>query len=252
MSGQFFCTLCYSNQHTIRKCDKVVCNQCSQRAHQPRDRKQLCSVRTISVIFAHNETVRVAVTPRSIRDMPNLGMFLRTLPEIQPTTVSGNEFASFGNRMDIKYNERDDIIPSLQNGHEDTETLIHVTPAHIKISAKYSILNGELYEDTTREATGSRKAAAPPAGVYALLINETMFRTTVCLQINRTKYYLEWRAMQNTPHRYAVVVSSTHNYRARMGPPTRRPIADRRSGGIFHGPKQRNCTGRRHTAARTN
>lgn len=226
MSGQLFCTLCYSNQHNIRNCMKVVCNRCRQEGHQLRDCKQLRSVQTVSVIFAHNETVRAAVTPHSIRNMPSIGMFLRTLPEMPPTIVNENKFDSFGNRIDLKYNERDDIVLSLQDGREETETLIHITPAHIKVSAKYSILNGELYEDTTREATGSRRLPAPPASAYVLLINEAMFRTTVCLEINQIKYYLEWRALHKNSYRYAVVVSSTHNYRARMGPPPRRSIAD--------------------------
>lgn len=137
--------------------------------------------------------------------------------------------------MNIKYNNRDEIVVSLQNGREEAETMIHIAPAHIKVSAKYSILHGELYEDTTRESTGSRSSIAPPATTHVLLVNEALFRTTVCVEINTTKYYLEWRELFNTEHRYAVVVSSTHNYRARMGPPPRRPIADLAN--FFMGPR---------------
>lgn len=221
--SDLFCTLCRDRRHTIRKCPRVRCNSCQQLGHQLRDCREMRRIKTVDFYFAHEETVRSAVTARQLRDTPNIGAFLRTLPEMEPTVESHNQFSAYGNRLHIDYGEQEDIIVSLQNGFLRAETMVHISPENIKISPKYSIYNGELYEDNVREATGENSMPAPPATVHVLLINRELFNTVVCLEVNENKYYLEWLNVENDA--WAVVISSQHMYNFRRKIPAPRPIA---------------------------
>lgn len=188
------------------------------------DCREMRRIRTVQIHFAHEETVRVAVTTRSLRDTPAIGAFLRSLPEMEPTVEGHNQFSAYGNRMRIDYGEREDIVVSLQNGQIQAETMIHIGPETIEVAAKYSIYNGELYEDNVREATGENVAPAPPFTVHVLMINRELFNTTVCLQVNDNKYYMEWFNIECD--KWAVVMSSQHMYNFRRGNPPPRAIAN--------------------------
>lgn len=138
--------------------------------------------------------------------MPFLAQFLRTLPELEPTVEGHNQFSANGNCLRIDYGARDDIVVSLQSEGEVSETQIHISPSRIKVAAKYSILNNELYEDGNRDATGARTLAAPAAAAHVLLNSNTLFQSTVCLMVNDTKYFMEWHKLFCPDRRWSVVV----------------------------------------------
>lgn len=110
----------------------------------------------------------------------------------------------------IDCGEGEDIIISLQNGFLRAKTMIHISPENIKVSPKYSIYNGELYEDNLREATEENSTPAPPATVHVLMKNRERFNTTVCLELNQHKYCMEWLSVESDI--WLVVISSQHIY----------------------------------------
>lgn len=211
-----FCTLCRTNAHPTRECKKIICHYCKGPGHQLRDCPERRKAGRMAIHFKHDATVGAAVTPRSMRNMPNLGMFLRTLPEMVDTVQGRNQFHSNGNRLNIDYGQADEIMISLQNGVDNNETLIQITPTRIKVSAKYSVLNGELYEDSSRDAFGNNHDIVPQAAAYVLLIDGDMWNSTVCFQLDRVKYFLEWQPVAGRP---AVVMSSTYMYNFRREQP---------------------------------
>lgn len=216
--NNIMCSLCRSRDHTIRDCDKAMCHHCNKRGHLKRDCRQYRTVEKIRVHFPHNITVCAAVSLAPLRRIPNLGAILRKLPEMEDTVEGTNQFWSAANRFNVDYGNRDEILISLLNGSDRAETKIHVSPARIKIATKYSIMNHELYEDGTREASGSLDEVDMPGPIQVVLVAKELFESTVCLQANESKYYLEW-----LPNR-EVVVQSAHLYKLRKGPPPRRPI----------------------------
>lgn len=192
-----------------------------------RDCPELNRIGTIRLWFPHEATVRVAVTPRSLRDMFGMQQFLRTLPEMEPTVEGSNQFSSNGNALQIDYGERDDIVITLQDGQSSAESLIHVVPTRIKIASKYSILTNELYEDSLRDGTGTRSMVIPDAPVHVLLISPTLFQSTVCLQVNEHRYYLDWREILfDNEMRQTVIVQSQYGYRHRVATADRQLVAD--------------------------
>lgn len=214
------CSLCRSRDHTIRDCERAVCHHCNKKGHLKRDCRQYRTVEKIRVHFPHHITVCAAVSPAPLRRIPNLGTILRKLPEIEDTVERSNQFWSTANRFNIDYGNRDEILISLLNGVDRAETKIHVSPARIKIASRYSIMNHELYEDGTREASNSLDEDDTPGPIQVVLVAKEVFESTVCLQVNESKYYLEW-----LPNR-EIAVQSAHVYSLRKGPPPRRPVTN--------------------------
>lgn len=214
------CTYCFSREHNIRSCDRVLCHSCGNRGHLKRDCRKYRRVNRIRLYFARDYTVRAAVTPTPLRRIPNLGTFLRSLRDLDDTVMGHNQFWSDGNQLNIDYGDQDDILISLQNGILDDETRIDISPARIKVAEKYSILAHELYDDATRSAHGSRNDVDTQAKVHIVLVSEQLFGSTVCLEINETKYYLEWKQNRD------VVVQSEHLYQFRRGPPPPFPVRE--------------------------
>lgn len=174
-----------------------------------RDCPKLREVRLIQLHFPFHETIRAVVTPRSIRDMPHLAQ--TTLPDMENIEIDGNRFSSNGNCLTIDYSGRSEMVISMQNGMEPHETQIFVTPQRIKIGAKYSILSTELYEDTERESLGYSNSEASPEKAYVLLVAERLFQSTLCLTVNNTRYYLDWRQLTE-PSRWAAVFQTSYLY----------------------------------------
>lgn len=214
------CSLCRSRDHKIRDCDQAVCHHCNKKGHLKRDCRQYRTVEKIRLHFPHDMTVHAGVNKAPLRRIPNLGTILRKLPDLEDTVEGTNQFWAEGNRLNIDYGNRDEILVSLMNGVDQAETKIHVSPARIKIASKYSIMNHELYEDGTREASGSLDDADVTGPIQIAVVARELFDSTVCLQANGSKYYLEWLSNRD------VVVQSSHLYKLRMGPPPRRPIAN--------------------------
>lgn len=211
-----FCTICLTRDHATRDCENVVCFFCRRTGHQMRDCRRRRCTEQLAIHFPFAATVGAAVTPRSMRDMPNLGMFLRSLPDMAETVEGHNQFYSVENQLRIDYGQSDEIVISLQSGNDNEETLIRITPSRIKVAAKYSIMNGELYEDHFRDAFGNRNTVTPAAAAYVLLICNEMWNSTVCFQSGNTKYYIEWQKLNGRP---SAVVSSTYMYHYRRTHP---------------------------------
>lgn len=168
-------------------------------------------------VVPNDSPVHAAISPRSKRDMAHAARFLRTLPELEPTTEGSNQFSSNGNSLIIDYGERDDIAISIQNGQSSAETLIHVAPGRIKIAGKFSILTRELYEDNGRDSVGTRNMQVPNARVHVLLVSPKIFLSTVCVQVNADKYYLEWRpCTRNNERAYTAHVTTDFMYQFRL------------------------------------
>lgn len=213
------CSLCHSRSHTIRDCDQVICHHCNKKGHQKRDCRSYRTVEKIQLYFPHDITVFAAVSKAPLRRIPDLAAIIRKLPDMEDTVQGTNQFWSTSNRFKIDYGNTDEIIISLQNGVDSSETKIHISPARIKVAVRYSIMNHELYEDSSHEASNSLNEADVMGPIQVVLVAKQLFESTVCLQANDSKYYLEW--LQNRE----VVVQSAHMYNLRRGPPPRRPIA---------------------------
>lgn len=218
------CTVCYARDHVARDCRRVACNFCQQLGHLKRDCPEYRRVRTVRVYFEHSLNVRAAITPTSNRSQTELFEFLRTLPEMNRTVKSNHVFSSNGNTLLIEYTGRSEIQVSLQNGLQVNETLIQIGTSRVKISSKYSILSHELYEDNDRDGMGSHRQDARIVPVNVLLVAEQMFQSTVCIEVNNSKYYVEWRRMNALNRPWSVVVQTDYMYRFRRGPPAPRLI----------------------------
>lgn len=145
--------------------------------------------------------------------MAHAAQFLRTLPEIEPTTEGSNQFSSDGNSLIIDYGERDGIAISIQSGQSNEETLIHIAPGRIKLAGKFSILTRELYEDNGRDSVGTLDMQVPNTRVHVLLVSPDILRSTVCVQANGDKYYLEWSpCSRNNERLHAAHVTTEFMY----------------------------------------
>lgn len=107
------CTICKSTKHPEKRCDTVNCRHCGVRGHMQREFPELTRVDDIILRFKEDIAVHTAISPRSTRDMAHAARFLRTLPELEPTTEGSNHFSSVGNSLSsITANAKTSQYPS--------------------------------------------------------------------------------------------------------------------------------------------
>lgn len=128
-------------------------------------------------------------------------------------TQPGIALESNGNRLGIDFDGVCSVVITMQTPGCKRETLIYANWMRTKVSQKYVIEGTVLQEDVTRNSTGADNLTAPKADIYVTIVAEKLLQSLVVMQLNRRRYYLQWREVieDGTP-RHAVYLQSEQSF----------------------------------------
>lgn len=226
------CDMCQRSGDIARFCPNRACEGCHELGHIERDCPRQFELRQFRLWLPFNSAVRVGVNRNPLREMSGIGPNLQLLRNMKATTVNGSTFSSEFNSLCVEYGGHGTAVIAMQS---DAETLIHihrvyqdgVYQAHVKVSAKYTVTGGKLIEALDRLATGSRQQQTPQVDTHVLLHVPGMLDSTVAMEINGVRFFLEWgRQRLNGCLRADVYVSSQHTYNFRRSNMRRELVLD--------------------------
>lgn len=231
------CNDCQRVGHIARFCPDQKGGKCGLTAHHERDCPRRGQLNRLRLWMPMDIAVRMAVSSHPLREVPGIGPNLQLLRSATPVSLNGSTFSGENNTLTVQYGGEDSIVIAMQDADTEEETLIQVRPNYVqgikvtrvRVGAKFMIENRVLQEAIERLATGNRKQKSPKADTHVLLYIQDMLNSTVALDVNGEKYFLEWLQRDRNGNVQAdVSVFSRHTYNHRLANETRDLVHDPR------------------------